>query len=92
LAAREARAAAEPFAAAEIEAALRALADSLGVKGGALFTLIREAATARAVTPPLFETIAVLGKPRTLARLEQALEILTAETRLPAVPSAARKS
>ena len=44
------------------------------------------------VTPPLFETIAVLGKPRTLARLEHALEILSAGTRLPAVPAAERKS
>ena len=68
----------KPFDSAAIEAALRALADSLGLKGGALFTLIREALTARAVTPPLFDTIAVLGMPRTLARLAQALEILTA--------------
>ena len=77
-AARTALAAVEPFEAATIETALRALSDSAGIKAGTLFTLIREALTARTVTPPLFETIAVLGKPRTLARLAQALEILSA--------------
>ena len=77
-AARAALAAVEPFTAAAVEASLRALADGSGVKSGALFTLVREALTARSVTPPLFETIAVLGRPRTLARLEHALAILAA--------------
>jgi glutamyl-tRNA synthetase len=70
-------AAVDPFGTADIEAALRALADKLGIKGGTLFTLIREAVTARPVTPPLFDTLGVLGRPRTLARIEQALQVLT---------------
>jgi glutamyl-tRNA synthetase len=76
-AAFEVLAAVDPFDAAGIEARLRLLADKLGIKGGTLFTLIREAVTARPVTPPLFDTLAVLGKPRALARLEQALQALT---------------
>ncbi|WP_376789260.1 glutamate--tRNA ligase [Thermoflexus sp.] len=59
-----------------IEAALRGLADRLGVKAGTLFMAIRVAVTGRRVTPPLFESIALLGRPRTLARLEGAIRLL----------------
>ena len=66
----------EPFTAPTIESELRALADKLQIKAGDLFALIREAVTAKSVTPPLFETIAILGKARTLARLDKAMQIL----------------
>ncbi len=65
-----------PFDAPVIEQALRALAEKLNMKAAVLFTLIREAITAKPITPPLFDTIAVLGKERTLARLQQAIQIL----------------
>ncbi|MEP7199479.1 MAG: glutamate--tRNA ligase [Chloroflexota bacterium] len=75
---RETLALVEPFDAATIEAAMRALAERLNVKAGNLFTLIREAITAKSVTPPLFETIVVLGRARTVTRLEKAIKEITA--------------
>jgi len=56
-----------------LEAALRPLADELGLKAGQLFGSIRVAVTGKTVTPPLFETMAVLGRDKTLARIEKAL-------------------
>ncbi len=52
-----------------IEPALRGLAAELGLKPGALFMPIRLAVSGRTVTPPIFETLAVLGRAETLARL-----------------------
>ena len=76
MAARKTLAAVEPFEAAAVEAALRALAGTLGIKGGDLFTLLRESVAAKPVTPPLFESISVLGRARTLARLDKAMQAL----------------
>jgi glutamyl-tRNA synthetase len=56
-----------------LEAAIRPLADEMGLKTGDLFGLIRVAATGKSATPPLFETLAILGRERTLARLRSAL-------------------
>ncbi|MBI5878933.1 MAG: glutamate--tRNA ligase [Chloroflexi bacterium] len=72
---RAAVAVVSPFEAAVLETDLRALAERLQIKPGNLFTLIREAVTARTVTPPLFDTLAVLGQARTLARLDAAIRI-----------------
>jgi glutamyl-tRNA synthetase len=55
---------------------LRALAEELGLKAGQLFGIIRVAATGKAVSPPLFETLAVLGRARTLERVDRAIEAL----------------
>lgn len=55
-----------------LEAALRELASTLGVKAGDLFSLVRVAVTGKRVTPPLFESMAVLGRERCLTRLEGA--------------------
>jgi glutamyl-tRNA synthetase len=62
------------FEEASLEMALRALADDLGLKAGQLFGVIRVAVTGRKVSPPLFGTLHVLGRERTLARLRQALQ------------------
>jgi glutamyl-tRNA synthetase len=59
--------------AASIEAALRAaLVDGLGLKPRNAFGPIRVAVTGRTVSPPLFESLQLLGRDRTLARLEAA--------------------
>jgi glutamyl-tRNA synthetase len=55
-----------------LEAALRALATELGVKAGDLFSLVRVAVTGRRVTPPLFESMEILGRERCVARLRDA--------------------
>ena len=56
-----------------LEDTLRSLAEELGLKSGQLFSPLRVAATGRAAAPPLFETMAVLGKDRCLQRLKVAL-------------------
>ena len=48
--------------AAAIEAALRAFAEAAGWEAKDVFMTVRVAPTGRAATPPLFETLAVLGK------------------------------
>ena len=60
----------------QLEEELRALAEELGLKPGPLFGAIRVAVTGRTVAPPLFETLAALGKERTLARLAFAIGAL----------------
>jgi glutamyl-tRNA synthetase len=64
------------FDEATLEPALRAQADELGLKAGQLFGIVRVATTGKSVAPPLFGTLAVLGRDRTLARLQLAEEKL----------------
>jgi len=59
-----------------LEQAMRALAGELGVKAGDLFSLVRVAVTGRRVSPPLFETMEIVGRERCLARLRRAVEAL----------------
>jgi glutamyl-tRNA synthetase len=56
-----------------LDQALRAAAQELGVKAGQMFQPIRVAVCGRKNAPPLFETLEVLGKETTLARIAQAL-------------------
>lgn len=60
-----------------IEAALRALAHEVGAKAGDLFSLVRVAVTGKRVTPPLFESMEILGRERCLERLNQAAWLLS---------------
>lgn len=61
---------------AALEAELRALAERLEVKAGPLFGAIRVAITGRSVAPPLFDTLAALGRERSLARIAVAAAAL----------------
>jgi glutamyl-tRNA synthetase len=56
-----------------LDQALRAAAQELGLKAGQMFQPIRVAVCGRKNAPPLFETLEVLGKETTLARIGQAL-------------------
>ncbi len=56
-----------------LDQALRAAAQELGVKAGQMFQPIRVAVCGRKNAPPLFETLEVLGKERTLARIREAI-------------------
>jgi len=58
----------------ELEPPLRALVEARGWKAGDLFMAIRVATTGRTATPPLFDTLVALGRERTLARLDAAIE------------------
>jgi len=68
-AAAETLAQVEPFEAAAIEEALRALAEQLGLKPRDAFQPIRLAVTGSTVSPGLFESLEVLGRDESLARL-----------------------
>ena len=57
---------------------LRELAQAEGVKAGLLINATRVAIVGRAVAPPLFDTMAVLGKERVVGRLRRALPALAA--------------
>jgi len=68
-AAAEALAQVEPFEAGEIESALRGLAERLGLKPRDAFQPIRLALTGSKVSPGLFESLELLGREESLARL-----------------------
>jgi glutamyl-tRNA synthetase len=59
------------------DAALRTLAAAEGVKAGVLINATRVAIVGRAVAPPLFDTMVVLGKDRVVARLRCAVTFLS---------------
>jgi glutamyl-tRNA synthetase len=60
--------------AASIETALKeALVDGLGLKPRKAFAPVRVAVTGRTVSPPLYESMELLGRERSLARLRRAL-------------------
>jgi glutamyl-tRNA synthetase len=57
-----------------LDQALRAAAQELGIKAGQMFQPIRVAVCGRKNAPPLFETLEVLGRETTLARIKEALQ------------------
>jgi glutamyl-tRNA synthetase len=72
--ARDVLAATEPFTVASIEAALHELVERLGVKPGQVFQPVRVAIAGTTVSPGIFESVASLGKERTLELVDAALE------------------
>ena len=62
--------------AASIETTLRQLPEELGIGAGKAFQPLRVAVTGSSVSPPLFESIAALGRHPTLARIEKARQEL----------------
>jgi glutamyl-tRNA synthetase len=72
-AARDALAGTEPFTVDNVESALRAVVDSTGVKPGEVFQPVRVAIAGTTISPGIFESVALLGKDETLARIDRAL-------------------
>jgi glutamyl-tRNA synthetase len=73
-AARTALVSLSSWVAADIEAALRAaLVDGLGIKPKHAFGPLRVAVTGRTVSPPLFESMELLGRDVTLHRVDAAI-------------------
>lgn len=62
----------EPFDPAHTEQALRAVAAESGVKAAGLIHATRVAVTGRAVSPGLFDVLALMGRRRVIARLSVA--------------------
>jgi len=74
--ARETLASLPAFDEETLEPALRALTEEMGLKMRQLFGIIRVAVTGKKVAPPLFGTLAILGREKVLQRLDKALEML----------------
>jgi glutamyl-tRNA synthetase len=75
-AAEETLTALSSFEEGPLEEALRPLADRLGLKAGQIFGCIRVACTGRAVSPPLFGTLSILGRETVLRRLRKAIGLM----------------
>jgi glutamyl-tRNA synthetase len=71
--ARQALAGVEPFEPETVEAALRGVVEASGRKPGQVFQPVRVAIAGRTVSPGIFETVALLGRAETLARIDAAL-------------------
>jgi glutamyl-tRNA synthetase len=67
----------DDFGAEALERLLRPLAVELEMKTGQLFGALRVAVTGRTAAPPLFQTMAVLGRERCLRRIRAALDKLS---------------
>jgi len=75
------------FTIPSLEAATRSLAARLGVKLGELVAPVRIALTGRTISPGLFEVMWLLGRERTVARLEDAAARLAASAAASAPPA-----
>jgi glutamyl-tRNA synthetase len=62
----------EPWTVEDVERVLRGVSDELGIKPKQLFQPLRVALTGTTVSPGIFETVALLGRDETLARLDDA--------------------
>jgi glutamyl-tRNA synthetase len=62
------------------DAAARAVATAEGVKAGVLINAIRVAIVGRAVAPPLFDTMVVIGRDAILRRMHKAVDYLAARS------------
>jgi glutamyl-tRNA synthetase len=69
----------DPFTPEALEQPLRDLAAELDVKAGSLFGILRGAVTGQKVSPPLFESMAIMGRERVCAQIDKGLEILARE-------------
>ena len=65
------------FEAEPMEERLRALGDELGLPARQLFGVLRVATTGRTASPPLFQTMEVLGRERSLKRIRMAIALLS---------------
>jgi glutamyl-tRNA synthetase len=62
---------------AELEALLRTVAEERDISAGKLIHPVRLAVTGSGSSPGLFEVLELLGRDRTLARLERLVDFLT---------------
>ena len=63
----------EPYEPAALEEALKRVVEAAGVKVGDLVHAVRVAVTGKTVGPGLYDCLAILGRGRSLERLERAL-------------------
>jgi glutamyl-tRNA synthetase len=65
----------EPFEPAPVEEALKRVVEEAGVKVGDLVHAVRVAVTGKTVGPGLYDCLAILGRERSLERLEKSLPL-----------------
>lgn len=58
------------------EPPMRDLVDKLGLSAGQVFGILRVAVTGQKVSPPLFETMEIIGKEKVLSRVMHAIQLL----------------
>lgn len=61
------------------EPPLRALVEELGLSLGQVFGILRAAVTGQKVSPPLFESMEIIGREKVLARIIAAIEVLESQ-------------
>jgi glutamyl-tRNA synthetase len=66
----------QSFEVADMETAIRQLQEKNDWKKSQFFMMIRVAVTGKVATPPLFETMAVIGKAEILSRLNAAVKLV----------------
>ncbi len=64
---------------ATAEPAMRALIEEMGLSAGQVFGVMRIAITGQKVSPPLFESMQIIGREKVLSRLKTAVQILGAK-------------
>ena len=67
----------EPWDSQSLESTLRQMSADLSLSTGKFFGLLRTSVTGRTATPPLFQTMAILGKETSLRRLRAVLQKLS---------------
>lgn len=59
-----------------IEPPMRALVEAMRLSAGQVFGILRAAVTGQKVSPPLFESMEIIGKEKVLERLQNAIKLL----------------
>ena len=67
------------FEAVILEAPMRELVETLGLKPGQVFGILRVAITGQTVSPPLFESMEIIGRETSLKRIREAIKILRSQ-------------
>ncbi len=66
----------EPLTVERAEPPMRALVEEMGLSAGQVFGILRVAVTGQKVSPPLFESMEVIGRESVLRRIRTAIEVL----------------
>lgn len=66
----------EVFDAENTESVMRQLVENLGLSAGQVFSILRVAITGQKISPPLFESMEIIGKQKTLQRILNAVQLL----------------
>lgn len=66
----------EAFTAGEVEAKMRLLVEEMGFSAGQMFGILRAAVTGQTISPPLFESMEIIGREKVVERVRRAAGVL----------------